>query len=471
MSKLVLRIFSNRVIEWHSDCIPPGVLPRSIFRQLVLAALFQTHMLPGVSQTTPAVGEPSPPEASEISVASEKKKPNAVRKLTLWEALRLAEENNPRLRVAEAERQVAEASIITAKAYPNPTIGALAGPQYSMMSNAGRGPSGLLQGYNITQPIELPSLRRARREVAEKTLAGTDLGIQSARLQVRGIVKQTFYMVLRYEREVEVAEENLRLIEDLRRRIETQVSVGEAARLELVRAETEVATARTVLRSSQLNRMTALAVLRSAIGAAPDEELQPVGNLSAHLPLPDLETLREGMLQRHPALLQARANVATAESKVKMEMVSRKPQPSLYADYEHQPDLGFARVGIQIPLPIWNKREGPIAEAVAERNRLRAVHQVQETQLTAELERAYGQYQVATQQLESFQQGVLPEAEAALRAAEAAFRYGERGIIEVLDAQRVLRSVRFDYLNAQYDLQAALIDLEQLRAIDTVDHP
>jgi cobalt-zinc-cadmium efflux system outer membrane protein len=249
------------------------------------------------------------------------------------------------------------------------------------------------------------------------------------------------------------------------------VSVGEAARLELVRAETEVATARTVLRSSQLNRMTALAVLRSAIGAAPDEELQPVGNLSAHLPLPDLETLREGMLQRHPALLQARANVATAESKVKMEMVSRKPQPSLYADYEHQPDLGFARVGIQIPLPIWNKREGPIAEAVAERNRLRAVHQVQETQLTAELERAYGQYQVATQQLESFQQGVLPEAEAALRAAEAAFRYGERGIIEVLDAQRVLRSVRFDYLNAQYDLQAALIDLEQLRAIDTVDHP
>ena len=57
------------------------------------------------------------------------------------------------------------------------------------------------------------------------------------------------------------------------------------------------------------------------------------------------------------------------------------------------------------------------------------------------------------------------QAEAALAASEAAFRFGERGIIEVLDAQRVLRSVRFDYLNAQYDRQAALVELERLRAI------
>lgn len=421
--------------------------------------------LPALCQTAPGAGETGTPAIPHEGSAT------PVRKLSLWEALQSAEANNPRLRVASAEREGAQASILTAKAYPNPIIGALAGPQYSRMSNAGRGPSGMLQGYSVTQPIELPSLRQARLEAARKALAGTDLGIENARLEVRGVVKQTFYLVLRYEREVEVAEENLRLIEDLRQRIETQVSVGEAARLELVRAETEVATARTLLRSAQLNQMTALAVLRSAIGADPDDLFQPVGSLDPHLKLPDLEALRSGMLQKHPLLLQARANVETAEARLRTEMAARKPQPSLYADYEHQPDLGFMRFGIQIPLPVWNKREGPIAEAVAERSRLRAVEQVQQLQLTAELERAFGQYQVATQQLESFQQGVLPEAEAALQAAEAAFRFGERGIIEVLDAQRVLRSVRLDYLNAQYGLQEALIDLEQLRAINTVDNP
>jgi cobalt-zinc-cadmium efflux system outer membrane protein len=87
-------------------------------------------------------------------------------------------------------------------------------------------------------------------------------------------------------------------------------------------------------------------------------------------------------------------------------------------------------------------------------------------EINANLERAYGLYEVATQQLVSFEDGVLREADAAVKAAEAAYRFGERGIIDVLDAQRVLRTVRLDYLSAQYDLQAALIEIEQLRAVD-----
>ena len=65
-----------------------------------------------------------------------------------------------------------------------------------------------------------------------------------------------------------------------------------------------------------------------------------------------------------------------------------------------------------------------------------------------------------------YEQGLLQEAQGALTAAEAAFQLGERGIIEVLDAQRVLRTIRIDYLNAQYDRQAALVDVDELRAAD-----
>jgi len=48
--------------------------------------------------------------------------------------------------------------------------------------------------------------------------------------------------------------------------------------------------------------------------------------------------------------------------------------------------------------------------------------------------------------------------------AEAAYRFGERGILEVLDAQRVLRSVRADVLQARFQVQAARVGLEQLAA-------
>jgi cobalt-zinc-cadmium efflux system outer membrane protein len=53
-----------------------------------------------------------------------------------------------------------------------------------------------------------------------------------------------------------------------------------------------------------------------------------------------------------------------------------------------------------------------------------------------------------------------------LKVAEAAYRLGERGILDYLDAQRVFRSVSNDYLNARFDRQSALIDLERLRALE-----
>ena len=56
----------------------------------------------------------------------------------------------------------------------------------------------------------------------------------------------------------------------------------------------------------------------------------------------------------------------------------------------------------------------------------------------------------------------MREAEAAVRVAQAAYRFGERGILDVLDAQRVLRGVRADLIQARFQLQEARIKLDQL---------
>jgi cobalt-zinc-cadmium efflux system outer membrane protein len=86
-------------------------------------------------------------------------------------------------------------------------------------------------------------------------------------------------------------------------------------------------------------------------------------------------------------------------------------------------------------------------------------------ELVSALERAYEQYQLADQQATSLESGSLRAAVSAVDAAKAAYRFGERGIVEVLDAQRVLQSVRGDLLDAQFARQSALVDLEELGAI------
>lgn len=391
-----------------------------------------------------------------------------VQPLTLEQALALAGEHNPQLRLAEALNEGSQAAIRTALARPNPQFNTLAGPQYRRLPGA---EPGLLTHFSVDQLVELPSIRRARLRVAELGRESTRFTLLEARLNVRAAVKQAFFQVLRRRAEIGLAQENLRLVNDLRRRVEVQVEVGEAARLELTRADAEVATAQTFYNSAQLRYVNAVASLRTAVSAPLAARIEPQGALDISVKLPPLEELRREVLMRHPALQQAQAEIRRAQARLDSEYAQRRPQPSVRLEYERQPDLGFFRLGVSIPVPILNKREGPIGEAAAVLNQARAIADLRRLELQAALERAYGQYEVAGQQVASFEQGVLKEAETALRAAEAAFKFGERGIIEVLDAQRVLRTVRLDFLSAQFDVQSALIDVEQLRAQETGARP
>lgn len=388
--------------------------------------------------------------------------------LTLTEALELAEQNHPQLRAGAAQIDVARAGLVTAKAYPNPEAGFRAGGQdYRVPGNV----RGFVSTYQFSQPLELGPLRPARLEVAERGRLSSEHALDATRLAVLSNVRRAFFQALRKREEIGILNENVRLVEEFRKRLQVRVDVGEAGRLELYRADAEVATARTAANSARLQYVAGLSQLRAAIGATVDPNLAIEGALDAPLTLPLLEELRKEMIARHPLLRFARAEVDRAESRLKYEVALRRPQPSLVVEVDRPPDVPIYRAGINIPLPFWNKREGPIAEATAQIRQTRALAESNELQLVAALGSAYERYQLATSQLEAFQQGLLQEAEAGLRAAETAYRLGERGILEVLDAQRVLRTVRLDLLNTHFDRQAALVDLEELRAIDPRRRP
>jgi cobalt-zinc-cadmium efflux system outer membrane protein len=82
--------------------------------------------------------------------------------------------------------------------------------------------------------------------------------------------------------------------------------------------------------------------------------------------------------------------------------------------------------------------------------------------MTQQVLLAWRSLEMSRLRVDALSQGVVREAESALRVAEAAYRFGERGILDVLDAQRVLRSVRADLLQARFQLQVARITLLQL---------
>jgi cobalt-zinc-cadmium efflux system outer membrane protein len=89
----------------------------------------------------------------------------------------------------------------------------------------------------------------------------------------------------------------------------------------------------------------------------------------------------------------------------------------------------------------------------------------QEFSLAQLLEIAFQQYEIAQAQVVALESGILKQAEAAVKVAEAAYRFGERGFLEVLDAQRVFRAARAELITARYELASAWVEIERLRAI------
>jgi cobalt-zinc-cadmium efflux system outer membrane protein len=384
--------------------------------------------------------------------------------LSLPEAIAMARRNNPRLQEAAANTQHATAAARVARAYSNPSLEVYEGQQYARPV-AIPGLPGLLQHYAAYQPIEIPAERRARKRAASSVIESSRAGQETTELSVVGDTKHAFYDVLRRREEVNHARENLQLVEDLHRRVAVQVKVGEIGGLELTRAEAELGRAHFAVTSAQLELANAIALLRVTIAGDAEVELNPQGDFEPRTTLPPIKQLRQQVLSTHPMLAQSKADIAVSLATLDRERALRIPQPVAFAEFENQPDLRFWRTGVTVPIPLWDRRKGQIGEAKATTS-LAASQLYQRTlELLAALERAYEQYQLADQQATSLEAGSLRAAESAVEAAKAAYRFGERGIMEVLDAQRVLQSVRGDLVDAQFARQSALVDLEQLGAI------
>ena len=80
-------------------------------------------------------------------------------------------------------------------------------------------------------------------------------------------------------------------------------------------------------------------------------------------------------------------------------------------------------------------------------------------ELQQQLRQAWKSLELARLQVEALSEGVLKEAESALKVAQAAYRFGERGILDVLDAQRRYFDAQIGLSNSVRDEHLALVQL------------
>ena len=370
-------------------------------------------------------------------------------------------ESSRAVQAVRDQEESARAGVRTASAFPNPELEYLAG------TNRARTPGGTVgdaRSLTLSQTLDLPWRRSARIGAAEAGLeaAGAStrafVADQLARLRLR------YYEVLRREAELKNAREDVALMESVRSRIALRVETGEAAKFELIKAEAEALNAQKVAQAASFRVEQARSLLRQVVGGALPESFVLAGRLRDVPEVAALDVLRAEMRASSPELGRSRSELVRAEHLLDLEKRQRWPNVALKATMDEDAETRASKFGVVISLPVWDRRSGPIGEASAQVARARNELATQEFSLDQALLVAFQQYEIAQTQVTALESGIVRQAEAALKIAEAAYRFGERGFLEVLDAQRVYRAARSELIAARYELAQAWVEIERLRA-------
>lgn len=367
---------------------------------------------------------------------------------------------NPLLTATAQSVDAARASVTSAGALLNPRVDWTRGPWQQL----GAGPASS-QSWTLTQPIENPQLRRARVDSAQAGQKSAEQQLAGVRNDLLAQLRMRIFEAMLHQGEAEAAAESLTLLEQVQQRVRVRVSSGEAARYELIKADSEVINARERQQNAMLRAdKTLLEINRLTAGQLPARwKLKPPTAAERAMTL-SLEQLQAAALESNPEILTLKHELDRAQSRLAAVRASVLPSVDLRYSQTADPQVRQSQWGVGVQIPLLDQRSGPIAEAVAELERARTRYEGRQAEMSQQVLLAWRSLEMSRLRVDALSQGVVREAESALRVAEAAYRFGERGILDVLDAQRVLRSLRADLLLARYQLQVASITLMQLSA-------
>ena len=386
---------------------------------------------------------------------------NSVIKIfTLQEILSIALAHNPLVAEGQGIVEQKEGIIQTASAYPNPTI--------SIQSGRGaiRDPSmstSIIERYvTLSQPLEWPGTRDARQQSAQASVESAQAELAETRLNVIAQIKKGFYNLLLSEQEAELAKQNVETVKTLIQAVKARVKAGEAPPFESIKIKVEALKIQKELIQTENAVRSAKATLNGLTAGKLSNKFSIRGEFKSLSPGLDIATLTEQSISRHPAMIKAQKRVEEAKERHRQELHERVPNVTLSGSYQR--DIGREAFvgGLSVPIPLWSQRQGEIAQAKGMMRQEEAILLRTQTGLHKGITQKVQHANVAAAHIATYEDGLLEQAKEALRIAQVSFKYGETSLLEVLDAQRVMRETQLEYIKAKYELSVALTELEQL---------
>ena len=371
---------------------------------------------------------------------------------------------HPDLDVARAEWSVAKAGVITAGQRPNPRAGF--NPGYNAGSASGVSP--WIFGFSLDVPLETAGKRGYRAARAGHLAQAARLNIAAAAWKVRSRLRARM-LELQAAVETAVLRERQRAIQEkLVRALEKRLAAGEVAQPEVTQARISRDRAVLLLGDARKRIAEARVAVADAIGvpaAALDVHDVSFGFMNEFpADLPPADVRRKALLNR-PDVLASLAEYEAAQSSLQLEIARQYPDLSIGPGYKWDQGDNKWSLGFSVSLPVFNRNQGPIAEAEARRAESAARFTALQARVIGESDRALAGYRESLNKLEAAD-ALLASHQSRRQSAERMFHAGEADRLALLGARLELETGALARLEALAGVQRALGLLE-----DAVERP
>lgn len=263
--------------------------------------------------------------------------------LTLEDALRIAERNNPGYRIAANDLEAADWSVRSAYGQWIPSASLNTGITYQGSGEQrfgtltaeqlgfGGQPSYLLSNYSLNASMQISGTTLLTPGQAKAQRDATSATIQNTLAQLNFFVTQTYLAVRREGEGLRLAEQELERAELNLRLSEGQLEIGTATRVDVTQAEVAVGRAQVGVLQAQNAVRTAKLRLAQQLGVQPDADFELVTDFALTEPMWTEGQLSALAIEQNPQLLALRANESSADYGVKIARSAYFPSLSLSA--------------------------------------------------------------------------------------------------------------------------------------------
>lgn len=412
-------------------------------------------------------------------VAQDKAQP-----LTLQEAVRLALERNPEMRIASEELNELKGKIteVRSGAFPQVTLQGyglrLRDPSILNSSSFDDVPQEFREALvprasnmfdfnvNVKQPIYNAGKVRTALDLAKESLEEKNASSEAVRQQLTFKVFQAFNEMLLAEANREVVSETHRQRTKHLEQARDRFKNGVATEIDVLRSEVNVANMEPELIRADNRVRLARASLNSLIMVDLDAPTQITGDLDYHpWPAGSLEDIQRRTLELRPELQAAKrqlqqarltAKLAGAENKLTVDLEGqwgyavRQPQNFFKNDFSRW-NFTF---NFRLPLFDSGRKDGLVVQALS---RFRAAeHRMAqlENNVRLEVKQAYDDMQSSAKAIEAARLSVT-QAEKVLNLMQANYQYGAATTLDVVDSQTALALARNSQIGATYEYEMA----------------